>query len=585
VKPLTTGIIRLAIVSRSGGIAARHLFDDGGGTRQERRSMPKAVPYRLHQQREAFMRRRAILAASRSVAVASFLATAAAAGNPANADELPPPQVAGVPIPDGQIERAVGQLDTLAQAMLGKSGIPGLAVAVVRNGNTVYAKGFGLRKIGERQPVDADTVFQIASLSKSIGATVVAHQVGAGVVKWDTPLVTHLPWFELNDPWITGHVTIGDMFAHRSGLPDHAGDDLEDLGYDRRQILQRLRFAPLHSFRDDYAYTNFGLTAAAEAVAVASGKDWATLSDEVLYKPLGMTATSSRYADFAARDNRALLHVRTAGGFEPKYQRQPDAQSPAGGVSSNVRDLARWMAMVLDGGSYQGREIVAKDALLPAITPQIVSSRAYAADARAGFYGYGFGVSTQPSGRVVLSHSGAFSLGAGTNYVLIPSAHVGIVILTNGSPVGAAEALGMEFADLVQFGKVTRDWFAAYASLIAPMNAPFGTRVGKPPPADPAPALDLAVYAGTYANDYYGDAVIVRQPNGLTMKIGPAPTEFAFTHLDGNVFTFTPHSENASDGSISTATFATDVSGKVTQLKIELFDQTGIGMFKRSGLN
>jgi CubicO group peptidase (beta-lactamase class C family) len=517
----------------------------------------------------------------RTLAVASVLAIAVAGANPVDAGELPPPQVAGVPIPDGQIERAVGQLDALAQAILAKSGIPGLAVAVVRDGKTVYAKGFGLRQIGERQLVDDETVFQIASLSKSIGATVVARQVGAGVVKWDTPLVSYLPWFELNDPWITKHVTIGDMYAHRSGLPDHAGDDLEDIGYDRREILQRLRFAPLHSFRDDYAYTNFGLTAAAEAVAVASGKDWATLSEEVLYRPLGMTATSSRYVDYATRDNRAFLHVRTASGFEPKYQRRPDAQSPAGGVSSNVRDLARWMAMVLDGGSYQGREIVAKEALLPAITPQMVSSKAYAADARASFYGYGFGVSVQPSGRVVLSHSGAFSLGAGTNYVLIPSAHVGIVILTNAQPAGAAEALGMEFADLVQFGRVTRDWFTAYANLIAPINEPFGTRVGKEMPANPAPALDLAAYAGTYANDYYGDAVIIRQPNGLIMKIGPAPTEFAFTHLDGNVFTFTPHSENASEGSISTATFATDSSGKVTALTVELFDQAGIGTFKR----
>jgi CubicO group peptidase (beta-lactamase class C family) len=531
----------------------------------------------------AFMGMRAIPAACRTVVLA--LAVAAATGNPVDAGELPPPQVAGVPIPDGQIERAVGQLDASAQAILERSGVPGLAVAVVRDGKTVYARGFGVRKIGERAPVDADTVFQIASLSKSIGATVVAHQVGAGVVKWSTPLVTLLPWFELNDPWITAHVTIGDMYAHRSGLPDHAGDDLEDLGYDRRQILQRLRFAPLHAFRDDYAYTNFGLTAAAEAVAVASGRDWATLSDELLDRPLGMSATSSRYADYAARDNRAFLHVRTAGGFEPKYQRRPDAQSPAGGVSSNVRDLARWMAMVLDGGSYQGREIVARDALLPAITPQMVSSKAYAADARAGLYGYGFGVNVQPSGRVVLSHSGGFSLGAGTNYVLIPSAHVGIVILTNGSPAGAAEALGMEFADLVQFGKVTRDWLAAYAALLAPMNAPFGTRVGKELPANPAPALDLAAYAGTYANDYYGDAVIVRQRDGLMMKIGPAPTEFAFTHLDGNAFTFIPHSENASEGSISTATFATDSSGKVTALTIELLNQAGIGTFKRSGSN
>lgn len=522
-----------------------------------------------------------ILAAFRLAVVALLVA----GGNPVDAEELPPPQVAGVPIPDGQIERAIGQLDTLAPAILERSGIPGLAVAVVRDGKTVYAKGFGLRRIGERQPVDADTVFQIASLSKSIGATVVAHQVGAGVVKWDTPLVTYLPWFELNDPWITKHVTIGDMYAHRSGLPDHAGDDLEDLGYDRRQILQRLRFAPLRAFRDQYAYTNFGLTAAAEAVAVASARDWATLSEEVLYRPLGMSATSSRYADYAARDNRAVLHVRTAGGFEPKYQRRPDAQSPAGGVSSNVRDLARWMAMVLDGGTYQGHEIVAGDALLPAITPRIVSSRAYAADARASFYGYGFGVSVQPSGRVALSHSGAFSLGAGTNYVLIPSAHVGIVILTNASPGGAAEALGMQFSDLVQFGKVTRDWFAAYAALLAPISAPFGARVGKPAPADPAPALDLAVYAGTYANDYYGDAVIIRQRDGLMLKIGPAQAEFAFTHLDGNVFTFAPRGENASEGSISTATFTTDPSGKVTALTIELFDQAGIGTFKRTGSN
>ena len=104
-------------------------------------------------------------------------------------------------------------------------------------------------------------------------------------------------------------------------------------------------------------------------------------------------------------------------------------------------------------------------------------------------------------------------------------------------------------------------------------------------PANPTPALDPAVYAGTYTNDYYGDAVIVRQPNGLTMKIGPAPTEFAFTHLDGNVFTFTPHSENASEGSISTATFATGSSGKVTALTIEWLDQNGIGTFKRTGSN
>ena len=186
-----------------------------------------------------------------------------------------------------------------------------------------YAKGFGVRKFGESQPVDADTVFQIASLSKSLAATVVAHEVGAGIVRWDTPLVAHLPSFKLIDPWVTQHVTIADMFSHRSGLPEHAGDDLEDLGYDRRTVLERLRLLPLHSFRDIYAYTNFGLTAAAEGVAAASGKDWESLSEGVLYRPLGMTATSSRFADFDRRPNRAFGHVRVGEGFQPKYQRFP----------------------------------------------------------------------------------------------------------------------------------------------------------------------------------------------------------------------------------------------------------------------
>ena len=256
-----------------------------------------------------------------------------------------PPQTAGVPIPDGQIEKAVASLDAIASEIMKRSGIPGMAVAVVRDGKTVYAKGFGVRKIGESQPVDADTVFQIASLSKSLAATVVAHQVGAGIVNWNTPLVAHLPWFKLFDPWVTQHVTIADMLSHRSGLPEHAGDDLEDIGYNRRTVLERLRLLPLHGFRDIYAYTNFGLTAAAESVAAASGKDWESLSEEVLYKPLGMTATSSRFADFEKRPNRALGHVKVGEGFQAKYRRLPDPQSPAGGVSSSANDVARWMAL------------------------------------------------------------------------------------------------------------------------------------------------------------------------------------------------------------------------------------------------
>src|SRR5690606_9443269 len=298
--------------------------------------------------------------------------------------DLPPPLVAAVDLPADAVANAVARLDGLAADLLEQSGIPGLAVAVVHGGKTVYAKGFGVNDIRTGDPVGADTVFQLASLSKPIGATVVAHQVGTGAISWDTPVISRLPWFRLSDPVVTERVTIGDMYAHRSGLPDHAGDLLEDLGYDRRQVLEKLAQLPLAPFRISYAYTNFGITAAAEAVAADAGMPWEELSGRVLYEPLGMASTSSRFADYQARADRAVGHIHVDGGYQPFYLRDPDAESPAGGVSSSVNDVARWLAMVLGDGSFEGRRIVDPDALLPALTPQIVSSPATEPAMRSG---------------------------------------------------------------------------------------------------------------------------------------------------------------------------------------------------------
>jgi CubicO group peptidase (beta-lactamase class C family) len=504
----------------------------------------------------------------------------AQAATPPDAD-LPPPEMPGVAIPAGQIDMAITKLDGLATDYLRTTGIPGLAIAVVRDGTTVYAKGFGVRRAGSPERVDADTVFQLASLSKSVGATVIAREVGLHVVEWDTPIVRHLPWFALRDGWVTQHVTIADMYAHRSGLADHAGDDLEELGYDRRQVLQRLRLLPLNPFRSTYEYTNFGVTAGAEAVAAAAGKDWAALSQEAIYGPLGMTSTSSRFSDFESREDRAVGHVRVGGAFQPKYQRQPDAQSPAGGVSSSVRDMARWMAMVLQGGVYEGKPIVARDALMPAVTAEIVSGHAPSMTARPSLYGYGFGVVAQPSGRMALSHSGAFGLGAATCYVMIPSAGIGIVVLSNAAPMGAVEALAASFADLVQFGSVTRDWLTAYGRAFAAMNAPLGALQGKEPPANPAPPAALKTYAGDYANAYFGDARILLRGDALVLRIGPAGMEFPLRHWDGNVFVYTPRGENAPDGSISRIDFTLNKSGAARSLAIEYYAPSGQGTFTR----
>ena len=204
------------------------------------------------------------------------------------------------PPPDGKIDKAIAQLDKLVDELMRSYRRAG------HGGRCGAGRSEGLRErvrhaqVDTQSPVDADTVFQLASVSKSVGGTLVAQQVGLGRVQWDTRLRSVLPWFALSDARASDEVTIADMYSHRSGLPLHAGDRLEDMGYDRRQVLERLRYLPLDPFRDTYHYTNFGMTAGAEAMCVAVGVDWATLSETAIYQPLGMTRTSSRYADFLA---------------------------------------------------------------------------------------------------------------------------------------------------------------------------------------------------------------------------------------------------------------------------------------------
>src|SRR6201991_1331982 len=511
------------------------------------------------------------------LSLAAGCATPAEPPPPPTAQPLPdqpPPLVPAMPLPDKAVDNAVAKLDGIVDDLMKKSGIPGMAVAVVHGGKAVYTKGFGVKDVRSGDKIDPDTVFQLASLSKSLSATVVAHQVGVNAIGWDTPIVAKLPWFALSDPVVTQMVDVGDMFSHRSGLPDHAGDMLEDIGYDRRQVLERLRQLPLDPFRISYAYTNFGLTAGAEAVAAGAGKPWEDLADEALLRPLGMASTSFRFADYEARQDRAVGHIHVGGRYEPLYVRDADPEAPAGGASSTVNDMTRWLTIVLANGSHEGKQVVDSKALLPAVTPQIVSSPASEPAMRSGFYGYGFNVGSTSAARMELSHSGAFELGAGTNFVILPSADVAIVGLTNATPSGVPESLTAEFADLVQFGEVREDWYKLYSGIFMKREQPPGSRVGKNPPANPAPAAPQASYVGTYQNDYWGPARVTEKDGRLQLALG-TKLDVPLDHWDGNVFTYSWVSENSPPGTISKATFDGN------KLILEYYDTFGKGTFTK----
>ena len=481
--------------------------------------------------------------------------------------DTPPDGYAARPIPSAQIDAAVGGLDQLVTDVMQRSGVPGMSVAVVRGGQIVYAKGFGVRELGKDAAVDADTVFQLASVSKSVGSTCVSAAVTNGLVSWSDPVVKYLPDFRLSDPEITGRVTIADLYAHRSGLPYQAGDDLEAFGFDRAGVLARLGQFELEPFRITYRYSNFGMTTGGEAVAAAAKRPWEQLCAERLYAPLGMTSSSSSYADFLSRENRATLHFRTAEKtFEPLYTRNADAQSPAGGVSSSANDMARWLLMNLADGKAGDQPVIDPDVLRESHTAQIATGPLPSSESRSRFYGYGFNVENTSTGHVRLGHSGAFYVGAGTAFGLLPAADVGIVALTNGSPVGAAEAVTTGFTDLVRTGAQERDWLDFFGPIFGAIFVN-QSKVAAPPPTDAAPARPLEAYVGRYTSPYAGDIAVTRDGDRLTLTIGPKQLSAPLTHYDGDTFSWLAPGGNGEP--VSAVTFSGG-TGTAQSVDIEL---------------
>ncbi len=522
--------------------------------------------------------------ATAGAAVFAQRATAATPAAPARELNLSPPIVdpttqSLVRIPDGRPEAAVRHLDEIIREVQRRTGVPGISAAVLHRGRMLYAKGFGVRDVNTGVPVNAQTVFHLASVSKSLSATVVARIVGRKRIQWIDPILGHLPDFKLSDRYVTRNVTYADLFSHTSGLPQYAGDLLEELGYPRRYILHALRRQPLHAFRSEYAYTNFGLTAAAVAAASAAGGEWATVADRLLFRPLGMTKSTYRYSQFIRDRNRAAMHVRINGKWVQKFTRNADPEAPAGGAHSNVIDLAKWMSLKLADGKWKGKQLIESQALLDADTPRSVAQPPSSAPSRTGFYGFGVDVSYDASGRLRLSHSGAFAQGAATNYALLPDHQLGIVVLTNGMPIGVPEAIGQYFMDLVVAGRIENNWLDLYLKAFEALYVNPSKLAGKHRPQHPKPARANSYYVGTYRNPYYGSIRVVESRSTLHVLIGPRPNDYELDHWSGNLFSFLPTGESALG--ISAATF-TPGQQRAKSLTLEYYDTTGLGVFTRS---
>ena len=443
-----------------------------------------------------------------------FLAAAAAAQNVVPADL------------DAWVARSMKTFD-----------VPGIAVGIVKDGKLVYAKGYGVRKLGSPEKVDENTLFGIASNTKAFTAAALAMLVDDGKISWDDPVIKYLPSFHLYDPYMTQQITIRDLLSHRSGLGLGEGDLMfwPDTDFTREQVLSSARFLrPDSSMRSKYAYNNFAFIVAGQIIPAVTGKTWEEFVRERIFTPLGMTATEISSTGFKPGDNVASPHSkgwRLEGQLTPVPPTKDVTWAPAAGIKSNITDMSKWLITQLNRGtSADGKKLFTEKrseemwsaaTIVPVREPTVDALKATKPNFAA--YGLGWGLRDY-KGRKIVSHTGGLT-GMVTLVTLVPSEKLGIIVLTNQEEGGAFNSILYHILDTA-FQLRPTDWIAAFKQSrdeqIAKDNKEEQDAAAHRD-ANSKPSLELAKYVGTYEDPWYGRATITEENGHLVLHMTHTP--------------------------------------------------------------
>lgn len=409
--------------------------------------------------------------------------------------------------------------------------IPGLAVAVVKDGKVVFAKGYGVRELGKPATVDTHTLFAIGSTTKAMTAAAVGMLVDEGKVNWDDPVTKYIPWFQVADAYVTRELTVRDLLTHRGGLPN---TDYLWYGADNSstEILHRLRFVkPETSLRSHFTYQNVMYLAAGEVVAVASGMPWDAFIRARILAPLGMTETIPTATSLAAQPNVASPHFMIGDMVRVIRNATVDAVAPAGAIWSNVNDMSKWMSAMLNGSRIEGKgdaRLVSEATYNALFTAQtVVGPDAFYPTAkvtRPRWTTYGLGWFQEDyAGRAVDFHTGSID-GMVAIIGLIRDERLGVYVLSNLDHAELRHALMYRVFDLYGTGNRTRDWSADFLDLYSGLQkeARAATRKREQERViGTKPSLALERYAGRYTDPLYGAVVVTYTGGALGLQRGP----------------------------------------------------------------
>lgn len=406
-------------------------------------------------------------------------------------------------------------LDGFIAEGMGLWSVPAVAVAVVKDGQVVYAKGFGVRHVTEGGTVDADTLFAIGSNTKAFTATALGLLVQEGRISWDDPVLEYLPTFQMYDPTTTRAITVRDLLCHRSGLGTFEGD-LMSFGsvYDRAEVIRRIRFMkPMFDFRTGFGYSNSMFLVAGQIIPRVTGTSWDDFVDQRLFEPLGMERSNTTLDELERASNIATAHGFVNGEVTPIPHDSVDNMAPAGAINSSANDMARWLLLQTGDGSYGGRQIVDPAVIAETRRPHTLEqvadrNRALNPWTHLSAYGLGWGLADY-DGRLVVAHGGGLN-GMISAVAMMPEERLGVVVLTNFDSHALTRTVVNHVFD-AYLGAGHRDWNQRYAETVEGLRArrehmKAAWRDARTAGTTPSHSLDD--YAGRYVSAVYGDAEI-----------------------------------------------------------------------------
>ena len=414
--------------------------------------------------------------------------------------------------------------------------LPGIAVGVIVDGEVVYRGTHGELRAGSGEPVDAGSLFKIASLSKAMTTAVLARQVDAGLLAWDDPVRRHLPQFRMHDAWVTEHMQVRDLLIHNSGLGIGAGDLMlwpEPNAFDRDDIIAALaHLRPTHSFRSHYSYDNLLYVVAGEVAARVAGKPYAQLVHEEVFAPLGMQRCQAGAWSRDAVGNVAQPHMPQDGRNvvvrEDGRQIPDTASMAAGGIRCGLDDMLAWMRAWLDpSAAPHWLSETQRRALWTLHQPMPISRRMREED-RTRMYGYGYGWRiSDVDGEWMVAHTGTL-MGMYASLVLLPDRRSGFVILINGQGGEARSVLGQVLTRAFTRGAQALDVDAsADAAARARAQAAAGGATARATAPDtsarlPVSARDFA-WTGTWRDPWFGDVSLCARGDAIGFRAHKSP--------------------------------------------------------------